>query len=409
MNQWSAEEIVDWQNERLRQLVNHAYYNTKYYHNVMKLRGLLPKDIKSYQDLKKLPVLKKQDILDNQLDFISSSSGKRDYIRSSTGGSTGDPLRFLLDKKTWSFTTANRIYSWGKFGYRLGNKYVALGSSSLFPVNNRSIKHQIYYNLIGKVPLNAMNVSEDVLLSYLKLVNNNDIKFIYGYASAIYLLAKCAIKEQITSSNIKGCFPTSEILLDKYRGAIESAFNCKVMDFYGAHDGGISAFEIEKGYYHVGYNCILEIDKENNEINTGKLLTTDLINHSFPFIRYEIGDEATLLDRDSVGNRFNGQVIGRIWGRTPDIIRLENGRVLTGPGFTILFKDLNVRAYRIKKAGRMKIECEIQKGLKYKNEEESLIISTFKKHGGQDCDIQIRYVEQFETSSSGKRRYFISE
>ncbi|MDF1551205.1 MAG: hypothetical protein P1P88_25515, partial [Bacteroidales bacterium] len=206
--------------------------------------------------------------------------------------------------------------------------------------------------------------------------------------------------------SIKGCFPTSEILTNAYRQEIVKAFNCFVMDTYGARDGGITAYEINKGYYNVGHNSYAELTNCYKK-DTGTLLVTDLLNYAFPFIRYEIGDEVTMPTNQTNFN-YNGQVFTEIFGRVSDVIRLDNGRVLTGPGFTILFKDLNVIGYRLTKINGLKIKLDIQPKENYSYAEEELIRSTCKKHAGDDCDIEINYVKNFQTNQNGKRDYFIS-
>ena len=72
----------------------------------------------------------------------------------------------------------------------------------------------------------------------------------------------------------------------------------------------------------------------------------------------------------------NGQAINKVFGRTSDVIRLENGRVLTGPGFTILFKDMPVEAYSIEKNGENSIKCYIKRQTDYN-----------KKHAGIETKI----------------------
>ena len=407
MSQWSSAEIDNWQNEKLQRLIEHAYANTEYYHDLMNKLKLNPSDIKTKNDLNKLPILTKKDIANNYKKIIPQNIKNFYYKNHSTGGSTGEPMRFLLDLKSWSFMSAYGIYSWEKFGYNYGDSYVALGSSSLFPTEKKSIKHNIYYSLIRKFPFSAMNLSDEVLLNYISEIKNRKIKFIYGYASAIYLLANFVLKKRIDLYNIIICFSTSEILTEEYRSVIEKAFHCKVVDCYGARDGGLSAYEVKPHQYHVGYNCIAELKESRN--STGEILTTDLLNYAFPFIRYQLGDEITLSNSDNRKSKFNGQVITKVFGRIPDVMKLENGNILTGPGFTILFKDLHVKAYRLKKIGYMQIECGIKKNIGYTKDEESLIIATLKKHAGEDCDIKIKYIEEFELLRSGKRHYFISE
>ena len=105
---------------------------------------------------------------------------------------------------------------------------------------------------------------------------------------------------------------------------------------------------------------------------------------------------------------YNGQVLKRVLGRTSDIIELENGRNLTGPGFTILFKDLNVKGYRIFKSNAMEMTIEIVKADNYTKEEEQLIIATMHKHAGDDCNIIIKYYDDLEFRKNGKSLFFMN-
>ena len=406
MSKWSSAEIEKWQNERLQKLIEHVYTNTEYYHNLMNKLKLNPSDIKTKKNLSKLPILTKEDIINNYKRIVPKNINTFYYKKHSTSGSTGEPMKYLLDFNSWSFTSAYGIYSWEELGYNYGDPCAILGSSSLFPKNKKSFKHKIQNRLLRRYPLNAMNLSDKILFNHVKKIKIKKIKFIYGYASAIYLLGKFVLERNIDLSNVKICFSTSEILTDEYRHTIEKALHCKVVDCYGARDGGLSAYEIKPHEYHVSYNSIVELKELKN--NSGEILTTDLLNYAFPFIRYQLGDEITLADPTIHKYNFNGQIITRVWGRIPDIMKLGNGNVLTGPGFTILFKDLHVKAYRFKKIGYMKIECDIQKNIGYTKDEESLIIATLKKHAGEDCDIKIKYIDEFELPLSGKRHYFIS-
>lgn len=406
MNTYSKEEVTNWQNDKLRKLIKHAYDNTIYYKELFDKNNIKPENIKTLEDLKLVPILTKDIIRKNFEKFIPSNIKKIPHLINATGGSTGDPLKFLLDKESWSYINANIIFNWEKVGYNYGDKYIALGSTSLFVEKNKSLKHIVYYKLKNKIGVNGVNMSDDVCENYIEIIKKKRIKFIYGYASAIYLLAKYVLKKNI-SINIAVCFPTSEILTDLYRDTIQKAFNCRIVNCYGAADGGITAFEFEKGYFEVGYNCIIRL-KEVDKNNTGSALLTDLLNFAMPLINYQIGDELQIDDAKNSNYPYNGQIINNVFGRTSDIIRLENGNILTGPGFTILFKDLPVESYSIEKIGENSILCNIKKLSEYTKKHEELIISTIKKHAGDNILVQIEYVDNFKLTSSGKRRYFIS-
>ena len=402
MNDWSTEEIDIWQTNRLKELVQHAYYHTVYYKEVFDSRGLKPEDIQTFDDLKKLPVLTKEIIKARFEDIKPDNIQQIKHRFSSTGGSTGDPLRFLLDENTWGFVTAAKINAWKSTGYHYGDLYVSLGSSSLFPVNKRSRIHEVYYRIRNTIPLNGMNMENAVCKKYTDIILENKAHYLYGYASSIYLLALYVQKNSI-QLDIKGVYSTSEVLTDAYRQTIESTFNVRVLDCYGARDGGITAYEVTSGFYNVSYNTFCETKDENA---LSKLYSTNLIDFAFPFIRYELGDEV-LLDKDS-DNQYNGQTIKKIGGRSADIIHLSNGKVLTNPGFTILFKAFNIEAYRVEQLDTLALKVRIQKMESFEEHEEHDIIAAMKKHAGEDCEIVVEYVTQFEPLKNGKRSFFMN-
>ena len=58
----SREQILAWQNERLLKQVRNVWDNVPYYRKKMEAKGVTPEDIKSVDDLYKLPFLTKDDL-----------------------------------------------------------------------------------------------------------------------------------------------------------------------------------------------------------------------------------------------------------------------------------------------------------------------------------------------------------
>ena len=410
MQTWTPEEIKQWQIAGMKELLHTAYEHSKYYHELFDSLKLKPEDIHTFDDLEQIPPLTKEIVRERFDDILLDNKHQYHYNHGATGGSTGNPTRYVKDNNSWGFDNAYNLVMWQRTGYHYGDKFLALGSSSIFPTNKRSRLHDMYYGLKRKMPFNAMNLSEERLEECVKFIIDNDIHFIYGYASSIFLLAKYVTEKGLQGKmNIHACFPTSEILTDVYRKAIVKAFHCHIDDSYGANDGGIVAHKVDdEAGYKLGYNCIVQIKEPlDGKMNYGTGLLTDVTNSVFPFIRYELGD---ILELGEGYNDFhNGQVLTKVVGRTSDIISLENGRNLTSPGFTILFKDLNVKGYRIFKSNPMELTLEIVKLPNYTEAEEKLIIDTMHKHAGNDCKVIVNYKEEIVTRKNGKNLFFLNE
>lgn len=403
MNTWSKEQIEKWQLEQLHRLLEHAYNHTKYYREIFDDLNLKPSDIQTFEDLKKLPVLTRNIIKERYNDLIPDNINSIKHRSGSTGGSTGEPMKFICDENTWGFVTAMKIYSWKTTGYKYGDCFVSLGSSSLFPVNKKNIVSEIYFKLRNTIPLNGMNMDEETCAKYMNIIKSKNIKYVYGYASAIYLLAKFCIENNIQYT-MKCCFATAEKLAPHYRETIEKAWDTKVMDCYGSRDGGVTAYEIKSGEYHVGYASFLETELRGEP---STLYSTNLIDYAFPMIRYANGDEVEKVNLHNA-SIYNGQMLKCLIGRTSDVIQLSNGHKLTTPGFTIMFRGFNIESYRIKKTGSMQITVTIKKKESFTEEDHELIVATMHKYVGHDCEVIIKYVDKMEPLKNGKRSFFMN-
>ena len=404
MNTWSREEIRVWQNEQLRHLVDQAYNHTVYWKRIFDDRGLKPEDIRTLSDLQKLPILTKDEIRTHYNEMMPDNITSIKHRKGQTGGTTGEPMHYLDDEDVWGYVTANKIIAWQTTGYRFGDSFMALGSASLFKKNAPLVRRVLDW-IRNEHAYNSMNMDGELCRKYIEILNKQKIHYIYGYASSIYLLAKYALNHNMDMSHMRGAFTTSENLTDVYRETIEKAFGCRVMDCYGARDAAITAYEITPGDYHLGYSALVEVIDEF-EPNKGTLLSTNLLNRAFPMFRYEYGDVAEL-DNDSP--EYNGQVLHQIYGRVSDVLRLDNGHVLTSPGFTILMRNFNVKAYDIQKLIGCSVRMQVVVADGWSKEEEEKLIAEMERFCGDGCTFELEHVDHFEPLKNGKRRYFMND
>lgn len=407
MESWTPEQIVAWQEEKLRAMIDHVYNHTVYYRRIMDERGLKPSDIQHIEDIEKLPVITKPMINEHFNEIVPDNIKQFKYREGRTGGTTGIPMFHYTDEDTWGYETATKVHHWRKAGYRFGDPFVAMGSSSLFG-KKPSLVRRIYDKIRNEMPLNTVNLTDELCAEYVEFIKKHKVRYIYGYAGSIYVFTKYVSEHGIDMKQIQGVFTTSENLTDGYRKLIEKTYDCVVRDCYGARDAGMTAYESDYHKYEVGYNIIAEIINPIEE-NTGSVLTTNLLNYAFPLLRYQFGDDVELAPRnESMG--YNGQVIRRVLGRTSDVMRLENGHNMTSTGFAMIMQQFDVKAFSFNKTGVNEVTLAIVpiEG-KYDEKQEKEIRRTIGKYIGDDAKLVISKVDHFDPLANGKRRYFMNE
>jgi phenylacetate-CoA ligase len=155
----------------------------------------------------------------------------------------------------------------------------------------------------------------------------------------------------------------------------------------------------------MGYSAYVEVVDEIAS-NTGTLISTNLLNMAFPLLRYEYGDVAEL---DNDCSAYNGQVLHKIYGRVSDVLRLDNGHVLTSPGFTILMRNFYVKAYNIQKLSGTHVRMQVMVADGWTKADEKKLVAEMQRFVGDGCEFTLEYVDGFPETKNGKRRYFMND
>jgi phenylacetate-CoA ligase len=207
-----------------------------------------------------LPVLTKDIIREYNKEFLSPNFRDKLYPKA-TGGSTGLPLHYFTTARAQGFMWAGIFHAWKIVGYKLGDR-VAFVSGTALVKNNW--QHKLFYKLMNVEVLSAYDLSEPSIERYLKILNEKKVKIIYGYPTALNEIALYILKKNnYEFKYLKGVVTTSEILYDKHRLNIESAFKVVVRNQYGCNEAGISAFECEQGKMHL-INTASSIELHND-------------------------------------------------------------------------------------------------------------------------------------------------
>ncbi len=96
--QWSESECETYRFEQLRLILNHARENCRYYRNTFSRAGFDPAKFQALTDIQRCPMLQKEEVLEHREELVSKSIPNSQRLYITTGGSTGVPVGFYLQK-----------------------------------------------------------------------------------------------------------------------------------------------------------------------------------------------------------------------------------------------------------------------------------------------------------------------
>ncbi len=293
--------------------------------------------------LSKLPVTDKQTINKHFNEVFTPIEGRKTQSKK-TGGSTGQPFHYIVDKEHLSWFWAHIYFFWNKYsGYTPGDPFITVAGNSLRTSNRKVLENTYHflqnnYFIKGDVIDHSVNINKPAASKAVLL---------YGYPSSIVNMLEYKPDFPSLTPNIKAVFTTSEQLLPQIRLKIEAAFGVPVFDMYGANDGGILSCECQQhdGYHFNALNCYIET--WTNEFGMTELLLTNLTGFSFPFVRYRVGDLGSI-DHTQCECGFPSPKIVSLKGRTRDLLTMPDGSKVHGSWFNNLFYQYkNIDGYRI--------------------------------------------------------------
>ncbi|MBR4390576.1 MAG: phenylacetate--CoA ligase family protein [Bacteroidales bacterium] len=422
------QEILEFQNEKLRKLIKHCYVSVPYYHKLFDSLGIRPDDIQNKEDLCKLPVLTKQIIRDNYSDMFSTAVNPKRFRKSSTGGSTGTPLQFCMDSHEWSFQRASSLRAWESYGLHLGDKIFSFGGNSIAQKKDALSLKNIYDRVIMRnYKFNSSEVDENSLMCHLESFKRIKPSAVRGYGSSLAIFARFIKGTGYKPSGIKVVLTTGEVLMPNYRKELEDVFAAPVFDAYGAGDGGIVSHECDchNGLHITEELCIIEItDKEGKNLPDGEMgfvTSTDLENYAFPFIRYHVGDMSYIKKEACTCGRHTRQ-FGEVMGRAGKLLYNKQGVPLSPTMLPImLYPNLDYHSIenqieynkidrfqiRQDKQGDIHILLKMKDGLSDIPIRDS-IIENYQKHF-VGSKVELTIVDEIPLLASGKEDYCVSE
>ena len=408
-SQWrTSDQIRDFQEARLRELIQHSYTNVPYYRSTFDRLGLKPADINSVEDLQKLPVLSKDIIRRNFPDnMIASNIPRKGLTLCHSGGSTGEPLPYYQDRQaiSWRFACLFRFWRWA--GYELGKRWIRLDLIA------HDTPAQKMMDALGRCKFFRLSrMNQDTLRLSVERIRKYRPELIRGYASQVFLLAKYLKDNNISDIKPVSIITTGDMLFPHYRQLIEEQFHCAVFDNYGGNSIVISS-QCESGTHHIAAeNIVLEFVKDDRVVRPGQLgavLVTDLSNYGMPFIRFKIGDLASPCQEVCKCGR-GLPIMSPVIGRDTDIVVTPDGNYLVAYFFGRIFESMmSVDQFQVVQEAEDEIEVKIVNNNKFSNQDARYIEDAIRQGAGEKLKIRLNFVKDIPVPRSGKIRLVISE
>ncbi|WP_308754482.1 phenylacetate--CoA ligase [uncultured Anaerotruncus sp.] len=347
----SREQIRAWQDERLVETVEHAYKNVEFYRRKMDEKGVRPSDIKSVDDLCKLPFLTKADLRD-AYPYGLLAVPREDAVRiQSTSGTTG--------KRVVAFYTQADIDLWEDCCARA---IVAAGGT-------RSDVVQVSYGyglFTGGPGLNGGSHKVGCLTLPMSSGNTaRQIQFIQDLGATILCCTPsyaAFIGETFEEMGIRpediplkaGIFG-AEAWTQEMRRDIEKKLGIKAYDIYGLTElsgPGVSFECAEQTGMHINEDHFIAeiIDPDTGEVlpegSKGELVFTSITKKAFPMLRYRTRDICVLTREPCSCGRTHVKM-SKPMGRSDDMLIIRGVNVFPSQIETVLMNHGYPANYQI--------------------------------------------------------------
>ncbi len=407
------ETLREKQWQRLTGMLLYAWENNDFYRKRFQDACCTPEDICSPEDMKRLPILTKEEIRGNSASMISKGYSVDKLMRAKTGGSTGKSLEIYMTEECSELRNAcaRRSDIWS--GWKPGEPIGACWGNPHLPAN---LKEKLISCLLTPfIFLDTMSVTEQSVKEFVLQWKRVRPTLLFGHAHSIFIFAQFIQGMGLTSDvRPRGIISTSMMLMPHERKFIEEVFGVNVTDRYGCEEVSLLGCECE---YHEGMHLniehlFIEFVKDDGSYaapgEPGSIVVTDLMNKSMPFIRYQVEDVGVQTDRKcSCGRGL--PLMESVTGRVADfLVKRDKTRVA---GVSLIENTLTrihgIDQMQIIQETIDEITLNLVVSAEFEKEQEDALYEYFRCLFGKDTTVNINRQNSIEPERSGKYRFSI--
>ena len=320
----SHDKMRELQGKRLHNIVEYVYHNVPFYRHKLQELDILPDDIKTIEDITKLPFTTKKDLRDNY-PFGLQAAPQSEIIRvHASSGTTGNPTIVGYTRKDvgiWSECMARCLTA---FGVTREDIFSVAYGYGLF-TGGLGAHYGVEHMGASVIPAGTGNTEK-----HLKLIRDLGVTGIACTPSYALYLAETMDKMGIRKEDVRlrvGAFG-AEPWTEQMRREIELRLGLKGYNIYGLSEimGPSVSYECQEQHGshinedHFYPEIINPTTLEPLPLGqTGELVFTTLTKEGMPLLRYRTRDLCSLLPDECQCGRTNIRM-GRIEGRSDDML-----------------------------------------------------------------------------------------
>ncbi|HEX7039827.1 MAG TPA: AMP-binding protein [Trueperaceae bacterium] len=417
----SPEDVEREQRSRLAALLRHAWAKVPYYREALADAGVVVAGPGGAPEVRlerftALPPLSKRDLRERFADLTSADSVERGAYATATGGSTGEPVRFLHDRGMQAWKVANKALFDSWTGFRPGEPFALLWGA-VGDLADAGLRARVGMWLRDELRLEAYQLTPALMDDYVARLNAFRPRLLLAYAQSAYQLARHAEERGLALEPIPAVMTSATNLEPEMRSTIERVFGARVYDRYGSREVGDVACENGDGRGLVVNpltHVVEAVDEAGRPVppgQQGELLVTALANLSMPLIRYRIGDAGALGEAGAGGVPWPR--LAAIGGRVTDVFHTRDGRQVYGGYFTRQFYSRDwVSQFQVVQEDydRLRVRLVPRPGTDAAlvEVEKRALADSFRRAMGEGCAVEFEVVDDIPVGPTGKRRYTVS-
>ena len=409
---WSFDQIRDYQFKLLRQTLIQADNYCPFYQRAFSKALFRPVEMRTFDDLAQCPLLEKQDLLAHLPEIVSNALPERSRLYITTGGSTGVPVGFYLQKgvsrpKEQAFLEAQ----WRRAGYFDGARLAVIRGHVTSDTARGGITS--YDATRNWLMLSSYHLTQERLPEYLAAMEKFRPDLLHAYPSAALQLAEFLERAgQTWSVPLRGLLCGSERLTLPQKRLLERVFKCRVYRWYGHSERVVLAGEgrqSELFYFWPTYGFV-EFGPPDAE-GLCEVIGTSFHNLVMPLVRYRTGDYVRLADPRRDGElEFPWPAVSEVAGREQEFLVSGTGRRISLTAFNMhdsIFDDLYAVQFFQEQPGVA--EFRYVAGPQFNRTRLPQIEAGIRRKLGDDFQIVFREVAETEKTSRGKHRWLVSK